>query len=66
MYSPCSPIDPAGITMTVFEVPASALQAPPVTVEDFLSVLERCKPSVGEAEIRKNMDWTAQFGQEGA
>lgn len=66
LYTPCSPVDPAGIVMSVFEVPANSLQEPPVNIEDFMTALDRCKPSVGQAEIDKNDDWTRQFGQEGA
>ena len=37
----------------------------PITLDDFLSVCETAKPSVGDEDIREHVKWTAKYGVEG-
>ena len=48
------------------KIPASKLLEPTVKAEDFFNVLSKVKPSVAEAEIAKCVEWTKEFGLEGA
>ncbi|MES1909486.1 MAG: hypothetical protein MHM6MM_002215 [Cercozoa sp. M6MM] len=63
---PCSPADPAGEEMSLFDVPDPNKVKPlPLTMNDFLRALAKAKPSVGEADICQHVDWTREFGEEG-
>lgn len=64
-YEPTYPSDPTGINMTLFQVEPSKLRAPDVTVEDFHQAIARIKPSVCEADLERQIEFTSTFGQDG-
>uniref|UniRef100_A0A0G4FIS9 Uncharacterized protein n=1 Tax=Chromera velia CCMP2878 TaxID=1169474 RepID=A0A0G4FIS9_9ALVE len=65
MWMPCSPSDKPNKEMTLMEVEGSSLAVPDVTVDDFYNALGNVKPSVNEEDLKKQQDWTDQFGMEG-
>ena len=52
--------------MTFIDVPRGKLKAPVVRREDIFVVLQDVKASVSHEEAKKCMEWTEQFGSEGA
>ena len=64
-YEPTYPSDPSGINMTLFQVEPSKLRAPDVTTEDFYQAIARIKPSVCEADLERQIEFTSTFGQDG-
>jgi vacuolar protein-sorting-associated protein 4 len=52
--------------MTFIDVPSGMLKPPVVQREDIFAVLQDVKASVSQEEIKKCMEWTKQFGSEGA
>ena len=66
MFTPCSPSDPNGQKMGMYDVPSGKLKEPPVCVDDFFQALTKQKPSVGPDDLKPFEEWTEQFGQEGS
>lgn len=66
MLTPCSPGDPEKIEMTYDDVKSDELLAPDVTVKDFEVALEDSHPTVSREDIDKQVEWTNEFGSEGA
>lgn len=66
MLTPCSPGDPEKIEMTYDGVNSDELLAPDVTLKDFLTALDDSHPTVSKEDIEKQIDWTNEFGSEGA
>ena len=66
MWTPCKEDVPGATAVNWRKVPASRLLEPTLEVEDFFNVLSKVKPSVAEAEIAKCIEWTKEFGLEGA
>mmetsp|Transcript_23430 Transcript_23430/g.17895 ORF Transcript_23430/g.17895 Transcript_23430/m.17895 type:complete len:86 (+) Transcript_23430:1048-1305(+) len=64
-FEPTYPSDPMGQDMTLFQLDPSKLRAPDVTMDDFLQALSRIKPSVAEADLVKQVEFTNNFGQDG-
>jgi len=66
---PCSPGAPEALQMTIMQLAtdhgAEKLIAPPVNYRDFEKTLQRCKPSVSEADLAEFEEFTKNFGQEG-
>ena len=75
----CTPklsIDPPGMDyncsecgahrLTLWEVPPSKLEAPPVRFCDFENVMKHAFSTVSEEELARYREWTAMFGQDGA
>jgi len=65
---PCTPADPLGKEMQLMDIPPDKqdlVKAPPLKLEHFLRILTNCKPSVGHEDIKRHIDWTNEFGQEG-
>lgn len=54
------------IRMTLWDVPPEKLKAPDVSFKDFENVLKHSFTSVSEEELERFVEWTRQFGQEGA
>ena len=52
--------------MSLWDVPPEKLKAPEVSYRDFENVLKHSFTSVSEEELERFVDWTKQFGQEGA
>ncbi|KEY73839.1 hypothetical protein S7711_03134 [Stachybotrys chartarum IBT 7711] len=66
MLIPCSPGDPDKIEMTYDGVNSDELLAPEVTLKDFELALEDSHPTVGKDDVEKQIEWTNEFGSEGA
>lgn len=62
--TPTFPSDPEGQDMGLMDVPPKELVCPPVSMDDFMSALNRIRPSVCEADIVEHIKWTEEFGQE--
>jgi vacuolar protein-sorting-associated protein 4 len=65
-WTPCKEEAARAVPMNWRKIPASKLLEPTVKAEDFFNVLSKVKPSVAEAEIAKCVEWTKEFGLEGA
>lgn len=50
-YLPTFPSDPNGENMSLMDMQANLVRCPPVTMDDFMSALNRLKPSVNEKDI---------------
>lgn len=66
MLTPCSPGDPDRIEMTYEDVKSDELLPPDVMLKDFEMALEDSHPTVSKEDIAKQIDWTNEFGSEGA
>ncbi|KAJ3503225.1 hypothetical protein NM208_g16559 [Fusarium decemcellulare] len=66
MLTPCSPGDPEKIEMTYDDVTSDELLAPDVQLKDFEMALEDSHPTVSKEDIARQIDWTNEFGSEGA
>lgn len=64
LYTPCAPHDRDAEEMTLMDIPGEKLAPLDVTMADFERVLTRAKPSVGEEDIVRHIEWTEQYGQE--
>ena len=62
---PTYPSDPQGIAMTLFQVEPSKLRAPDITTDDFFQAIARIKPSVCQADLDRQIEFTSTFGQDG-
>ncbi len=51
--------------MTLMEVPQNRLIPPPVSAEDFYTILHSAKTSVSEADLFQHQQFTENFGMEG-
>ena len=54
------------LRMSLWDVPPSQLEAPPVLVTDFEKVMKHSCTTVSDEELKRFADWTAMFGQDGA
>ncbi len=65
-YMPCSPSDDGAFKMTLNEIPEPELLKPPdVCKDDFLKAMSRIKPTVSQADLKRQEEFTEEFGQEG-
>lgn len=54
--------------MKLMEIPdqdQDKVRAEDLRLEHFMRVIKTVKPSVGEVDIKRHIDWTEEFGQEG-
>lgn len=65
-WVPCEAGDSGAYAMTWKNVPQGKARAPPLTVDDFFAAVAKVRPSVGANEIQRVLEFTTQFGQEGA
>jgi vacuolar protein-sorting-associated protein 4 len=65
-WTPCSPGDKGAIEKTWMEVESEKLLEPELRLKDFIRAIEAARPSVSEQDLKKNAEWTAEFGSEGA
>ncbi|ATY65625.1 vacuolar sorting-associated VPS4 [Cordyceps militaris] len=66
MLTPCSPGDAEKIEMTYDDVKSEELLAPDVALQDFQVALDDSHPTVSKDDVAKQIDWTNEFGSEGA
>ncbi len=64
--TPCSPGDQGAMEMTWVDVDSAQLLEPPLVVKDFVRAIHSARPTVSADDLKKNADWTAEFGSEGA
>lgn len=64
--TPCSPGDPDAIEMTWEKVASDELLEPLVEKKDFIRAIKASRPTVSEADLKRNEEWTREFGSEGA
>ncbi|KAK2031639.1 ATPase [Colletotrichum zoysiae] len=64
--TPCSPGDPDAKEMTYHDVDSEALMAPTLELKDFKQALRDSHPTVSEDDAAKQIEWTNEFGSEGA
>lgn len=64
--TPCSPGDDGAMEMTWTEVDSDKLLEPPLALKDFVKAVKSARPTVSGEDLKRNEDWTAEFGSEGA
>ena len=64
--TPCSPGDAGATEMTWVDVDSEKLLEPPLVVKDFIRAIKGSRPTVSGDDLKKNSEWTAEFGSEGA
>jgi vacuolar protein-sorting-associated protein 4 len=65
-YVPCSPSDEGAFKMNLHDIPEPELLKPPeVCMDDFMKALSKIKPTVSENDLKKQEEFTKEFGQEG-
>lgn len=64
--TPCSPGDPEAIEMTWEAVASEELLEPSVEKKDFLRAIKSSRPTVSDVDLKRNEEWTKEFGSEGA
>ena len=66
-WTPCSfsDPDPSAKEMGMYDIPDGRLKEPPVCFDDFMSALTRIKPSVCIDDLKRYVDFTNKFGQDG-
>ena len=52
--------------MTWTDLDDDALLEPPLRVNDFKKAIKASRPTVSQADLKQNEDWTKEFGSEGA
>jgi vacuolar protein-sorting-associated protein 4 len=52
--------------MSWAEVDSDRLLEPPLALRDFIKAVEVSRPTVSQEDLKKNEDWTREFGSEGA
>jgi len=65
IYQPTNPSDPNGVSMRMLEVAGDQLTLPNISLEDFETALMKTKPSVSKDDLKKQEEFTQQFGIEG-
>ena len=66
MLTPCSPGDRGATEMSWTEVDSDQLLEPTLTLKDFVKAIKTARPTVSQEDLRRNAEWTAEFGSEGA
>jgi len=65
-YVPCSPSDYGAFKMSLNEIPEPELLYPPdVCKDDFIKAMSKIKPTVSQFDLKKQEEFTTEFGQEG-
>ena len=48
------------------QVETDELLEPPLQVKDFVKAIKGARPTVSASDLKRNEEWTAEFGSEGA
>lgn len=64
--TPCSPGEPDAIEMTWESVSTDELLEPIVDFKDFIKSIKSSRPTVSQEDLKRNSEWTEEFGSEGA
>ncbi|KAI0379468.1 vacuolar protein sorting-associated protein VPS4 [Hypomontagnella monticulosa] len=65
LLTPCSPGDPSAKEMTWDDVDPELLLEPLVDFKDFVKAIKSSRPTVSDEDLKRNSDWTKEFGSEG-
>ncbi len=65
-FVPCKPNAPGAQKMSLMDVPSELLKSPDTTMAHFETILPHTNPSVAPEELNRFIEWTAEFGEEGA
>lgn len=63
--TPCSPGDPKAKEMTWDDIEAELLLEPLVDFKDFVKAIKASRPTVSGEDLKRNSEWTKEFGSEG-
>lgn len=63
--TPCSPGDENAIEISWIDIEADELQEPELTINDFLKAIQTSRPTINEEDLKKQEEFTRNFGQEG-
>jgi vacuolar protein-sorting-associated protein 4 len=64
--TPCSPGDNGAMEMTWVDVESDKLLEPGLGLKDFVKAVKGARPTVSGEDLKRNAEWTAEFGSEGA
>ena len=64
-WTPCSPGDRDAVEKTWMDVKTDELMEPELTVRDFIKALRTSRPTVNQDDLRQQIKFTQEFGQEG-
>ncbi|KAK7739664.1 Vacuolar protein sorting-associated protein 4 [Cytospora paraplurivora] len=64
--TPCSPGEPDAMEMTWEEVDTEELLEPIVDLKDFIKSIKSSRPTVSQEDLKRNQEWTHEFGSEGS
>jgi len=48
------------------EVESDQLLEPPLVLKDFIKAVRNARPTVSQEDLKRNEEWTKEFGSEGA
>ena len=65
MMEPTFPSDPDGVDTNLYQIDPAKLKAPDVTAQDVFAALAMIKPSVGQSDLDRQIEFTNSFGQDG-
>lgn len=65
-FSPCISSTPGAKQMSLYDIPGSQLSVPVTSMDDFRHCMAHVNGSVAEGELTRFIEWTAEFGEEGA
>ncbi|KAJ9145290.1 Vacuolar protein sorting-associated protein VPS4 [Pleurostoma richardsiae] len=63
---PCSPGEPDAIEMTWEDIETDDLLEPVVDFKDFVKSIKSSRPTVSQDDLKRNTEWTHEFGSEGS
>eukprot|EP01083_Nonionella_stella_P080445 221103_1 len=64
-YQPCSPGDRGAEEHNLMDLPSEKVQPLDLQYSDFVRALQHGTASVGPEDIKRHIEWTADYGQEG-
>lgn len=63
---PCSPGDKGAKEMSWMDLETDELELPELTIKDFIKSISSTRPTVNSDDLKKQIEFTNDFGQEGA
>eukprot|EP00939_MAST-03C_sp_MAST-3C-sp1_P003476 g3476.t1 len=64
--TPCHEGDEGAVHIDLYDLSSDELKVPDVMMEDYRQVVKTAKGSVAQEELTKFIEWTKEFGEEGA
>ncbi|KAI2616762.1 vacuolar protein sorting-associated protein VPS4 [Hypoxylon sp. NC1633] len=65
LLTPCSPGDPTAQELTWDQIDGDMLLEPLVDFKDFVKAIKSSRPTVSDDDLKRNTEWTKEFGSEG-